>query len=115
MKSITKVMITCLAIIGLASSAVAADNNAGGAGGQQGQQGNGHGPRKACRADVEKFCQGVKPGEGRIIACLENNSSKLSQECAAMVAKAANRQGQGQGQGQGKGQEQEQDEDGGEQ
>ena len=110
MKSTAKIMLTCLAIMGLVSSAVAATNNAGGAGEQQvrqgqqegpGPQGNRHGPGKACHADVEKFCQGVKPGEGRIIACLKNNSSKLSSECAEMLAKAPNRQGQEQGEGRG--------------
>jgi hypothetical protein len=100
MKSIVQGIIACIAIIGLTSSAVAASNNAGGAGDQQGQQGNGQGARKVCHADVKKFCQGVKPGEGRIIACLKANSSGLSPECAARVAKAPNRQAQGQGQGQ---------------
>jgi len=111
-----KILMICtiaMAMMSFGTMAQQAPQQQGDQGGQQNQQGNRHGPRKACRADVEKFCPGVKPGEGRIIACLESNSSKLSQECAAMVAKAANRQGQGQGQGQGKGQEQ--DEDGGEQ
>lgn len=107
MNSTAKMMLTCLAIIGLVSSAVAATNNAGGAGEQQGQQGgpgpqgNRHGPGKACHADVEKFCQGIKPGEGRVIACLKNNFSSLSPECSEMLDKAANRQGQRQGNGQG--------------
>lgn len=102
-----KIMLTCLAILGLGSSADAATNNAGGAGEPQGQQGgsgprgNRPGPGKVCRADVEKFCQGVQPGEGRIIACLKNNSSSLSSECSEMLAKAHNRQGSGQGNGQG--------------
>lgn len=100
MELIVKAIIACIAIIGLTSSAVAASDNVGGAGGQQGQQGNGQGARKACHADVKKFCQGVKPGEGRIIACLKANSSGLSPDCAARVAKAPNAQAQGQGQGQ---------------
>lgn len=101
MNSTAKIMLTCLAVIGLGSSAVAATNNDGGAGapqGQQGQQGgpgprgNRPGPGKVCRADVEKFCQGVQPGEGRIIACLKNNSSSLSSGCSEMLAKVRNRQ-----------------------
>lgn len=35
----------------------------------------------SCKADVEKFCKEVKPGEGRIIRCLKENESQLSGEC----------------------------------
>lgn len=35
----------------------------------------------ACRADVDKFCKKVEPGEGRIHACLRSNANKLSQQC----------------------------------
>jgi hypothetical protein len=45
--------------------------------------------QRACRADVRKFCKDIKPGEGRIIACLKANATKLSQECAARLDKAA--------------------------
>jgi hypothetical protein len=99
MKSILKMMITCMAVIGLASSAVAANNNSEGAGAQQGnaQGGQPSGAKhRVCRADAEKLCQGVKPGEGRIIACLKESSSKLSPACAAKLAKAPNGQAQGQ-------------------
>jgi hypothetical protein len=34
-----------------------------------------------CTADREKFCQGVSPGKGRIIRCLKEHASELSQEC----------------------------------
>ncbi|HUN56316.1 MAG TPA: cysteine rich repeat-containing protein [Smithella sp.] len=44
--------------------------------------------RGACKADVEKFCKGVKPGEGRIIACLKGNEDRLSQSCKNEIAKA---------------------------
>lgn len=37
----------------------------------------------ACRADVEKFCAGVKPGEGRIVDCLKQHKSELSAGCQA--------------------------------
>jgi hypothetical protein len=103
MKSILKVMIACMAAIGLVTSAVAANNNGEGAGGQQGNAQGGQpvgAKHRVCRADAKKFCQGVKPGEGRIIACLKANSSKLSPNCAARLAKAPNGQAQGQGQGQ---------------
>lgn len=36
---------------------------------------------KACHLDVEKFCAGVKPGEGRLGACLKKNEKKLSKSC----------------------------------
>jgi len=90
-------MIACIAVIGLTAPAVAANNNGEGAGGQQGNaQGAqpGGAKHRVCRADVKKFCQGVKPGEGRIFACLKENSSKLSPACAARLAKAPNGQAQ---------------------
>lgn len=34
-----------------------------------------------CKADVEKFCAEVEPGEGRIVKCLKENEAKLSEEC----------------------------------
>ena len=37
--------------------------------------------RAACREDVKTHCQGVKPGKGRIIACLKEKMSALSQPC----------------------------------
>lgn len=36
---------------------------------------------KACHADVETFCAAVKPGEGRLGACLKKNEKKLSKAC----------------------------------
>jgi len=40
----------------------------------------------ACKADVEKFCKDIKPGGGRIWACLKSNGDPLSQECANHLA-----------------------------
>ncbi len=34
-----------------------------------------------CRADAAKFCKGIKPGGGRIIACLKAHEADLSAEC----------------------------------
>jgi hypothetical protein len=43
---------------------------------------------RPCKADVQKFCKDVKPGGGRIIACLKEHESDLSPECKAAGAKA---------------------------
>jgi len=41
-----------------------------------------------CKADIEKFCKDIKPGGGRIWACLKSNGDRLSQECANHIALA---------------------------
>jgi hypothetical protein len=41
----------------------------------------------ACKADIEKFCKGVQPGQGRIAKCLKDHDSELSQECKAHITK----------------------------
>ena len=46
------------------------------------------GGKGACKADVEKFCKDIKPGGGRIIACIKSNKDRLSQECKDEIAKA---------------------------
>lgn len=35
----------------------------------------------ACADDVARYCGGVPPGRGRIIACMRFNADKLSQQC----------------------------------
>ena len=52
----------------------------------------GRGNFKVCQPDVKKFCQGVKSGEGRIIACLKDNMSNLLPACAAILPKTSNGQ-----------------------
>ncbi len=37
--------------------------------------------RNVCKADIKKFCGDIKPGEGRIIACLKKNIKKISARC----------------------------------
>ena len=43
---------------------------------------------RACRADVQKLCNGVKPGSGRIAMCLKQHESELSSECREHMAAA---------------------------
>lgn len=52
---------------------------------------------QVCRADFDKLCAGVRPGGGRIVACLESHAAELSAQCRdalpraeALKAKAAN-------------------------
>ena len=39
--------------------------------------------REECKADAEKFCKGIRPGQGRILACLKSHESELAPACAA--------------------------------
>lgn len=41
---------------------------------------DGHG-KGACKADRERFCGQVKPGEGRVLACLKDHQSQLQSAC----------------------------------
>jgi hypothetical protein len=40
----------------------------------------------ACRADVERLCQGIAPGGGRLMACLRANQAQVSPACKAQLA-----------------------------
>ncbi|HPL64555.1 MAG TPA: cysteine rich repeat-containing protein [Syntrophales bacterium] len=42
---------------------------------------------QACKADVEKFCKRIKPGQGRITSCLKSNQAELSDACRAYFQK----------------------------
>jgi len=44
--------------------------------------------RNACMGDYEKFCKGVAPGGGRIIACLAKESDKITPACRKVLAAA---------------------------
>jgi len=40
---------------------------------------------RACHADAQKLCQGVKAGEGRMVECLKQHQAELSAPCAAAL------------------------------
>jgi len=42
-----------------------------------------------CKADIKRLCGDVKPGEGRIQACLKEHKDEISQECKDTIAAAA--------------------------
>jgi hypothetical protein len=42
-------------------------------------------PRGACKADYDKFCAGIAPGGGKVIACLEAKRDQLSATCKAAL------------------------------
>jgi hypothetical protein len=39
--------------------------------------------REECKADAQKFCEGIKPGGGRILACLKSHRAELAPACGA--------------------------------
>lgn len=41
-----------------------------------------------CRADYRRFCNGIHPGGGRIINCLESHSRDLSDPCSSAMPQA---------------------------
>ena len=47
----------------------------------------------ACRTDTQRYCRGVKPGGGRIIACLKENADSLTASCYASLTNKLNNQG----------------------
>jgi hypothetical protein len=49
--------------------------------------GEGHNDFNTCKADMERLCGSVKPGEGRQVKCLMQNKSQASSGCQAVLAK----------------------------
>ena len=41
--------------------------------------------RTACKADYDRYCSGVMPGGGRIIACLNKQRDALSDACRKVL------------------------------
>ncbi|WP_407112611.1 cysteine rich repeat-containing protein [Bradyrhizobium sp. LMG 9283] len=42
-------------------------------------------PRGACKADYDKFCAGIAPGGGRVVACLNGKRDQLSAACKTAI------------------------------
>jgi hypothetical protein len=40
-----------------------------------------------CKADIERLCKGVPPGDGRLMACLKAHSKQMSVGCAQALQK----------------------------
>ena len=38
-----------------------------------------------CKDDLKTFCSNVKPGEGRLIECIEKNKDKISSRCKQAI------------------------------
>jgi hypothetical protein len=45
--------------------------------------------QQACAGDIKKLCAGIKPGEGRIKACIKSHWSELSPNCQDRVLTVA--------------------------
>ena len=41
--------------------------------------------RKVCGADIREHCEGVKPGKGRILACLRGQKGAVSARCVELL------------------------------
>jgi hypothetical protein len=42
----------------------------------------------ACKADADRLCPDVKPGDGRIKACMKEHRKELSAECRKELGEA---------------------------
>ena len=50
-------------------------------------------PLALCKADAERICAGIAPGDGKIIACLKQHKDEVSVGCAkALKALKAKRE-----------------------
>ena len=44
--------------------------------------------QRDCATDIQSLCPGVKPGGGRVLACLQSHVGELSVGCSTILAKA---------------------------
>jgi hypothetical protein len=80
-----KTLIATLAIAcggAFAASAFAADSAAPAAGAASGAL------AAACHDDLQKYCDGVQPGEGRYKACMKEHWREFSPECKKALKQA---------------------------
>lgn len=42
--------------------------------------------RSACSADIQRFCNDVEPGKGRIMMCLQKHLPDVSRQCTDAAA-----------------------------
>ena len=42
---------------------------------------------KYCKADIERLCNGVQPGGGRVMKCLKAHTKEMSVGCAQALQK----------------------------
>ena len=47
--------------------------------------------KEECKADAQKFCRGIRPGGGRILACLKSHQADLAPACAAEFTRGGKR------------------------
>jgi hypothetical protein len=38
-----------------------------------------------CRDDLKKYCSDIKPGQGRLLKCIEKNDAKVSSRCKSAM------------------------------
>jgi len=48
---------------------------------------DGKDPSAVCRADFDRLCKNVQPGEGRQVKCMMDNRASASGDCAAFLNK----------------------------
>ena len=54
----------------------------------------------ACRGDAMQHCRGLRPGDGKILACLEGRLDQLTPACRAKIPEAIALRDQAAGSGQ---------------
>jgi len=80
-----KTTLACMALALAATSATAADPM---------KKGEGAEVLAACKADMQKLCPAVQPGEGRVMQCLRQNRASVSGPCKTALKDARREQKQ---------------------
>jgi len=44
--------------------------------------------REACQADYKALCNGIQPGGGRVLKCLQEHQDQVSKECLSALEQA---------------------------